>query len=519
MFEEIVNDIMATDVVTINPVDCVSDALSIMAEREISFVVIASEENRPLGVITEKDVVRIIPDLNNKRVPVPDVMSSPVLTIGKEETAFAALHKLVIHNIRHLVVVTKKGEIAGALTLTNFLERLGFEYFVDIKDVSEVMSRDMTTLDIGSNVKDTITSMARSQASCAIIIDKGKPVGIFTERDAISVSCEDIDLQDTCIEEVMGQSVHKISQGAHVLDALSVMQREGIRHLPVMNNKDQLTGLISQFNITKGMELRYTDFLRKLIADQEKKLKEANAQLEAKVEERTRELDEKNEQLRRLALHLQEVREEERTGIARDIHDDLGQLLSAFKLDLLWIEKRLSKEQKPLSGKIEEMSGMIDDAIYSVQRITSELRPPLLDDLGITSVMQWHIEKFQKRSGIRCKLSFAPDEIILPEKISTAVFRIFQEALTNVARHADATKVYVSIKREKDQLLLSIDDNGRGITDRDISNPNSFGIIGMAERIHPWKGTLDIRCTGGKGTTVRATIPLNSDKSEKDVPC
>lgn len=221
------------------------------------------------------------------------------------------------------------------------------------------------------------------------------------------------------------------------------------------------------------------------------------------------ELESSREQLRNLALHLQTAREGERVRIARDIHDELGQILSVFKLDLLWINKRLRSDQKPISGKIEEVSEMVDSAIDSVQRISSELRPTLLDDVGLVAGMEWQAGEFSKRTGIECNVSVEPEEIALDENMSVDIFRIFQEALTNVVRHAEATRIDVSLKVENDRLDLEIQDNGRGIEEKDVSGSKSFGLMGMRERVYSWGGELRISGAQGKGTTLIVSVPID----------
>ena len=530
MFDEKVEQIMSADVKSICPDRYILEALTLMAQNQMSFVVVTSPDNKPLGVLTEKDVVRILHKSKYNQAVIDSVMSSPVLTVGRKDEVFAALHKLVVNNVHHLVVVDDHGCVAGVLTLSNFLDRLGFEYFVDFKDVSEIMEKQLVTTRRKKSVKEVISAISNKEASCALIMEKQKPVGIFTERDVVRVGSTNLDISNTLIEEVMSHDLETITEGSHVLDALTIMQRKRVRHLPVLDNKGRLTGLISQVNITNGMEVKYTIFLKKLIADQEKKLREANESLETKVKERTKKLKEEicerkrteevlkesREQFRNLALHLQEVREEESVRIARDIHDELGQVLSVLKLDLWWIDKRLGNDQKIIHNKIDEISTLIDNTIDSVQKITSELRPPLLDDLGIISVMEWQMEEFQKRTGIECKLIIEPDEIDLNNKFSTAIFRIFQEALTNITRHAMATRVYVSLKESEGNLLLKVDDNGKGVTDKDLSSPESFGLIGMTERLHPLCGTVDIKGSPGKGTTVEAMIPLSINSGDQE---
>jgi PAS domain S-box-containing protein len=230
------------------------------------------------------------------------------------------------------------------------------------------------------------------------------------------------------------------------------------------------------------------------------------------------ELRRSREQLRSLADHLQSVREEERTAIAREIHDDLGQALTGLKMDLSWLAKKLPENEKALIDKIQAMSDLTNTTLKTVQRISTELRPGLLDDLGLVAAIEWQTEEFQNRTGIRCKLIVDPEEISVDEKRSTALFRILQEALTNVARHAQATRVTVSLKEKNGTLELRVKDNGKGIAKEKISNPRSFGLLGIRERVHLWGGNVMIRGVKGKGTEVEVRIPIEevSRKGAKD---
>lgn len=225
------------------------------------------------------------------------------------------------------------------------------------------------------------------------------------------------------------------------------------------------------------------------------------------------ELRSSREQLRNLSAYLQSAREQERTNIAREIHDELGQTLTAFKMDLSWLDRRLIKDRKLLLDKINSMSKVVTVTIRAVQRISTELRPGLLDDLGLIAAIEWQSEEFQNRTGIKCEVTLGPDDIILDQDRSTAIFRIFQETLTNVARHADATNVKVSLKKENEKLVLKVNDNGKGIKERQIFDSKSFGLMGMRERAFIFGGKVDIKGTTIEGTTVTATISLEKNGS------
>ena len=213
--------------------------------------------------------------------------------------------------------------------------------------------------------------------------------------------------------------------------------------------------------------------------------------------------------LRNLASHLQSIREEERSLIAREIHDDLGQTLTVLKINVSLLSNKLRKDQKQLKEKVDNTIKLIDDAVERVQRITAKLRPGILDELGIIPAIEWQAQEFQNLTGIKCMLSLPEDEIKLDAEKSTAVFRIFQEALTNVMRHSRAKSVLISLQTDKDNLFLKVKDNGIGINSEQLKDFKSLGIIGMKERALILGGEVTIDGITGKGTEVVVEMPLN----------
>ncbi|MDQ3812684.1 MAG: PAS domain-containing protein [Armatimonadota bacterium] len=240
------------------------------------------------------------------------------------------------------------------------------------------------------------------------------------------------------------------------------------------------------------------------------------------------ELANSREQLRALAARLESLQEEERTRIAREIHDELGQALTGLKMDLAWLARRLPPaDEAPgekaaatlavpaaaLHEQIKTMSQVIDHTIQSVRRICSELRPRLLDDLGLEAAIEWQTQDFQRRTAIRCKfVSDFPrshfNALDLDQERATGVFRCLQEALTNVARHAHASRVHVTLQASAGQLVLKVQDNGRGFTATAATDEKTLGLIGMRERARLLGGETAITGRPGKGTTVTVKIPL-----------
>ncbi len=215
-----------------------------------------------------------------------------------------------------------------------------------------------------------------------------------------------------------------------------------------------------------------------------------------------------SEQLRRLAAHLLSVRDEERARISREVHDELGQSLTAVKMDLAWLEGRLPRRNRPMLTRIRSTRQLADSIIQSIRRISTELRPAVLD-LGLAAAVEWQVQDFQARSGIQCTVRLLTRDVVAASA-STAMFRILQETLTNVARHAKAARVEVVLQRQPDRLVLLIRDNGQGFDQAAPSLSQSLGLLGMRERAAILGGQLNILSAPGQGTTVTAWIPLPS---------
>ena len=233
-------------------------------------------------------------------------------------------------------------------------------------------------------------------------------------------------------------------------------------------------------------------------------LHDISAQKQAEEQLRT-----SGEQLRALAAHLQSVREEERARIAREIQERFGQALAVLKMDLAWLANRLPADRTALVEKSKAMLGIINSTIHSVRRIATELRPGVLDDLGLVAAIEWQAREFQARTAIGCEFTAEPADTAVAPDVGVALFRICQETLTNVARHANATKVSVCLQGEPGALTLIVADDGRGITEEEVANRTSLGLFGMRERVLLMGGELSIVGRPGGGTTVTVRIPLN----------
>jgi signal transduction histidine kinase len=219
-----------------------------------------------------------------------------------------------------------------------------------------------------------------------------------------------------------------------------------------------------------------------------------------------------HDRMRALAARLAEVAEQEKMHLSREIHDVLGQELTGLKLDLSWLSRRMAQVPDPpreqLLQRLMTMTSQIDGCVRTVRRIATGLRPGVLDDLGLDEAIEWQALEFQARAGIRVELSLPESELKLDRDRATALFRIFQELITNVARHSGATGVSVQLTRETGGVVLEVSDNGRGITAAELAMPNSLGLLGMRERAAQFGGSLEIMGREGHGTRAVVRMPV-----------
>jgi signal transduction histidine kinase len=226
------------------------------------------------------------------------------------------------------------------------------------------------------------------------------------------------------------------------------------------------------------------------------------------------ELRASREQLRALAGRLLTIREEEGARLARQLDESLGQALAGLKFDLAWLASRLSADQGALLERLRELLPMADAMISAVRQIGTELRPGILDVLGLVAALEWQAQEFQKRTGIRCEFISEQRDIPLHPEASTALFRICQEALTNASRHAHATQVHLGLREEAGTLVLTVGDNGVGITEQNLAYRTSLGLLGMRERALRLGGEVAIVGRRREGTTVTVRLPLSQAISQ-----
>lgn len=248
---------------------------------------------------------------------------------------------------------------------------------------------------------------------------------------------------------------------------------------------------------------------------EERQLHRTNRELELRVMERTAELSGALAQMRELSAYANSAREEERRRIAREIHDELGSLLVALKLDVNWMEKRVV-DRAEVAGKCRTMNRLIESAVENIGRMITDLRPSILDHQGLIAALEWQLQEFIETTEMACDSSIeVADDVRAPDgNLATAIFRIFQEMLSNVARHAQASALQIRIHLHENALSMEVQDNGIGAHPFDLDNSRSYGVMGMRERAMHFGGSLEIISAPGQGTLVRLLIPLAPQKCE-----
>ncbi len=328
--------------------------------------------------------------------------------------------------------------------------------------------------------------------------------------------------------EVLGENMHWLTHhshadGSHYADTDCPIFNAFRRGLPCRldtevfwkHDRSSFPVEYSSYPIMEGAEVRgavitFVDVTeRKAAADA---LKRARDELEVRVNERTQELSVALEQLRELAAYSERVREDERTRIAREIHDELGSLLVALKMDVNWLKKRIL-EPEPLLDRMQikcgDMNRLIEDAVQNVGRIITDLRPSILDHQGLWAALEWQAQDFVRSAEL--ELHWEADieqSAAYPEALSIAVFRIFQEMLSNVGRHARATELRINILANTQELVLRVEDDGRGADCGAFDAPDAYGVMGMRERARSFLGRIEIRSVLGEGSVFELRVPL-----------
>jgi signal transduction histidine kinase len=373
--------------------------------------------------------------------------------------------------------------------------------------------------------------MAAVPSRTGILIVDDDPAGVAALQEALRPLGTEVSVAATGDEALQRSREHDFAAILIDLDepaldgivtATRIRGERRARHTPIIF----LTAARESLSAMHGYQPGAVDYLVKPVMPEIVRSKlsvfvglhDMNRMLNAELSERAlteQRLRTSEENLRALAAHLQSVREEERILIAREIHDELGQALTGLKFDIASFARGCGVDDaKTITEKTQAMSLAIDRLVNSVRRIASGLRPEVLDEIGLGAALEWQAREFQRRTGIRCIVEL-PAQFADPDsERSTAVFRIFQELLTNVARHANATRVEVRLQDGRQGLRLTISDNGRGIQPAEFESPTSLGFLGLRERVLAFSGTIDVKGVEGRGTTVSVTIPIAVQQPE-----
>jgi PAS domain S-box-containing protein len=353
-----------------------------------------------------------------------------------------------------------------------------------------------------SERKQVEEALQESEAEYRLLVENS--------NEAITVACDGIIcFANSKTTEISGYSREELISKAFV-DFIHPDDREMVaeRHVRRVTG-EQFPGVYSFRFVDKSGNVKWLEANAVLISWEGRP---ASLNFSTDITERKQALDELKasyEQLRNLYRRLQSVREEERISIAREVHDELGQALVGLKMDISWLGTKLRPTNETLLDKTRAMSEAIDNTIKAVKRISTTLRPAVLDDLGLVAAVQWQVTEFQSKTGIKCKLDLGRHrELATDAELNTGIFRILQEALTNIVRHANATKVKVSLLQKDGELLLKLSDNGRGIEKDQISSPESFGLIGIRERASALGGEAKIIGIPGRGTVLTVAVPM-----------
>jgi signal transduction histidine kinase len=223
-----------------------------------------------------------------------------------------------------------------------------------------------------------------------------------------------------------------------------------------------------------------------------------------------RDLAQVREDLRELAVASRTAREQENSRISRELHDELGQNLTSLKMDIAWLEQRLGAGDAEVGRTLAEMRKLLDSTMASARRISADLRPLMLDDLGLAAALEWLAQETGRRHGFTVTLAIDESCKRLAEPLASQLYRVVQESLTNVARHAEASHVKVALSRRRDEVCLEIEDDGRGLSAKDLEKKGSFGLVGIRERIYMLKGRVEMQGEPGRGTRINAAVPLSA---------
>ena len=417
-----------------------------------------------------------------------------------------------------LKICTKQGDLRYALFSADLLQLQGNRYFLTVaNDITDLRNSQKKLHDSERRLRTLIETLPDlvwlKDIEGVYLTCNPKFERFFGAKETDIIGKTDYDF----VDKNMADSFRHNDNQAIAADK-PVINEEEITYAddkhtalmetiktPVRNSEGQLIGILG---IARDITHR---------KQSENALRQAHNTLEEKVRQRTAQLQQSQHQLRKLYSRLQSTQEKDRKQISREIHDELGTVLTALKYDLAWVKRKLTNPSAVIVEKINTMSATVDSVVETVQNICAQLRPSLLDDMGLAAAIEWHANKFAKMAGFACKTDLE-ENIDLDQDCSTVLFRISQELLTNILRHAKADKVQISLKQQGSKVSLEVEDNGIGIGKEQILDSRSLGLIGMRERVIIYGGSFEIKGSPGEGTIATVIIPIEKGlDNDKDI--
>ena len=515
MAKKLLRDIVSARVVSVEPATVMSRAVSLMAEKRISCLVVL-DGRRPVGIFTERDLIKAVErkkDLSG--CVIEEFMSAPVLTASSSVDIYEAYNLLAQSKIRH-VVVADKGAVTGVVTQSDILKNLGFEFFVDFKNIASIMTKNVVMLGREEPVSHAVSKMAKHSISCIVVEDESRPVGIVTERDVTRLFHEGVDMERTLVERVMSSPVKSIRVGASIYEVAGVMEENNIRRLVVVDSEGQISGLITQFDIIKGMQGGYIESLKEAIKKKDRKLKRTEKNLTA-----LKDIDQMKTNI------ISNVSHELRTPItiiksATDLLDDTPSGVDR--------EKILSTISNALI-RLDDIVGDLINAAY----INAGKHRLFITDVNIARLAEDALEDIESRAEKK--------QVALKNEVSsnlplvrgdpTALKKIIRNLLGNAVKfNFKGGVVTIDAHVQDGEILVSVSDTGSGISEEefdsiflplyqiDATTTRAYGGTGMGlavtkSLVEAHGGKIEMRSAVGQGSVFSFTVPIYS-KSEEE---
>ncbi len=529
MPKKTLREILTSDIISVSPNTPVSEAISIMSEKKISCLIIIDKarlQNKKIaGIFTERDVVRCLhAGIQLEKRKIKEVMTKHLLTATPDMNLYEAYDLLQHHKIRHLVVGDSKDKLVGVVTQTDLMNNLGLEYFVEIKKVSSIMTRNVITVEKGNSVQDAIDKMAKFSISCIVVEEDNFPVGILTERDITRLFYEKGNINDLKIEEIMSHPVKTISLDIPVYDTIKIMNQKKIRRLIIVDNEGKIAGLITQYDITKRLEGQYIDYLKNIIHEKDKLLEKTKKILTNKL----------------VLEHIRIQKLESLGLLTGGIAHDFNNLLTSILGNIGFLKVSMQPDDEHL-GKLTETEKIILKAKALTQQLLTFAQGglPIKKVVSISELLKESVEFALAGSNIKCNFSIA-DNLLPVECDAGQINQVFNNLIIN-AKESMPKGGTIEIKAENSNILseqiidipegkyikISITDSGCGIPRKylkKIFDPylttkprkSGLGLTTVHSIIKKHYGYIDVESKLGVGTTFHIYLPASDKKIALD---